>query len=119
MIARAALMLAVAVTSAYAQEVEAPSRRGPFAFHYALPLSDEALRWYSRFDLLVTHDPLPAEQVRRLHAAGTKLLLYEWAVAFYDSRASKWQRSLGRRRHGLTTELRLTGLAAPPNAKAL
>ena len=112
-------MLAVAVTSAYAQEVEAPSRRGPFAFHYALPLSDEALRWYSRFDLLVTHDPLPAEQVRRLHAAGTKLLLYEWAVAFYDSRASKWQRSLVRRRHhGLLNDVPLTGHAGSPSAKA-
>ena len=70
------------------------SRRAPLAFHYAPRLSDEALDWYSRFEILVTHDPLPAEQVQRLHDAGTRVLLYEWSVAFYDSRATAWQRSL-------------------------
>ena len=74
---------------------ETPSRRGPFAFHYSdAALSEEALAWYSRFDVLVTHDPLPPEQVHRLHEAGTKLLFYEWAVAFYETRATDWQRSL-------------------------
>ncbi len=120
MITRAScLMLAVAFTSAAANEDQAPLRRGPFAFHYALPLSEAELAWYSCFDLLVTHDPLPADQVRRLHAAGTRLILYEWAVAFYDSRASAWQRSLvGRRRRALLHEAPLTGGAGSATAGA-
>ena len=81
-------------------------RRGPFAFHYAPVLSEERLAWYENFDVLVTHDPLPAEQVRRLHAAGTRLLMYEWSVAFYETRATPWQRSLIRNGNGqlLNTE---------------
>ena len=33
--------------------------------------------------MLVTHDPLPKEQVEELHRRGTKLALYEWSVAQY------------------------------------
>lgn len=55
------------------------------AFHYATPLSAREVAWYSRFGVLVTHDPLPPEQVAALHARGTKLLLYEWSVAYYAS----------------------------------
>jgi hypothetical protein len=61
------------------------SARGAMAFHYATPLTPAQLAWYERFDLLVTHDPLPRAQVEALHAHGTRLLLYEWAVAFYPS----------------------------------
>lgn len=68
--------------------------RGAFAFHYGPELTPERLAWYSRFELLVTHDPLPPQQVLQLRAAGTKLLFYEWTVAFYETRASSWQRSL-------------------------
>jgi hypothetical protein len=79
-------------------EAEALSRastqRGVMAFHYATPLTAEELAWYSRFDLLVTHDPLPRAQVEALHARGTRLLLYEWSVAFYDSLATPWQKAL-------------------------
>lgn len=79
--------------------------RGAFAFSYAPVLTPEALAWYSRFDVLVTHDPLPPEQVARLHASGTKVLFYEWSVAFYDSRATTWQTSLlSDRRHLLNEE---------------
>lgn len=86
------------------------TRRGPFAFHYGPSLSEERIEWYSRFELLVTHDPLPREQVDRLHAAGTKVLLYEWSVAFYDSRATEWQRSLlTRRKATLLNDVALTG----------
>lgn len=60
--------------------------RGAMAFHYATPLTPEQVAWYGRFDLLVTHDPLPRAQVDALHALGTRLLLYEWAVAFYPVR---------------------------------
>ena len=48
----------------------APPRRGAFAFHYAPSLSEEALAWYGKFDILVTHDPLPPDQVQRLRSAG-------------------------------------------------
>lgn len=65
-----------------------------FAFHYQTPLTAEQLRYFSRFDVLVTHEPLPRAQVEALHKAGTKLFLYEWAVAFYDTRATPWERSL-------------------------
>lgn len=85
--------------------------RGAFAFHYAPVLSPEALAWYSRFDILVTHDPLPPDQVARLHAAGTRVLLYEWSVAFYESRATVWQRSLLSTRRDLLSEEPLRGWA--------
>jgi len=65
-----------------------------FAFHYQTPLSAAQVTFFSRFDVLVTHDPLPRAQVDALHAHGTKLFLYEWSVAFYDSLAGPWQRSL-------------------------
>jgi hypothetical protein len=55
--------------------------QGRIAFHYATPLTARELEWYSRFDVLVTHDPLPVEQIDALHRAGTRLVLYEWAVA--------------------------------------
>ncbi|HJQ36516.1 MAG TPA: hypothetical protein VKB93_05215, partial [Thermoanaerobaculia bacterium] len=64
------------------------------AFHYATPLTPRELAWYSRFEVLVTHDPLPRAQVDALHARGTRLLLYEWAVAFYVSRATAFDRAL-------------------------
>jgi len=64
------------------------------AFHYATPLTPAQVEFYGQFDLLVTHDPLPRAQVDALHARGTRLLLYEWAVAFYQTRADAWQKSL-------------------------
>lgn len=69
-------------------------RRGGIAFHYAAPLSARELDWFGRFEVLVTHDPLPRAQVDALHRRGTKLVLYEWAVAFYSSRATPWEKSL-------------------------
>lgn len=88
------LIAATALMSAVSFADDVSSRRGPFAFHYGPSLTGNQLAWYSQFDLLVTHDPLPRAQRKRLHAAGTRLLLYEWSVAFYDSRANDWQRSL-------------------------
>lgn len=64
--------------------------RGGIAFHYATPLTARELAWYSRFDVLVTHDPLPLDQIDALHRAGTRLVLYEWAVAWYASLATPW-----------------------------
>src|ERR1043165_5050849 len=89
-LALATTLLAVSATAA--------ERRGAFAFHYRAPLTPRQLRWFSRFDLLVTHDPLPRAQVAALHARGTKLLVYEWSVAFYGSLANEWQRGLRQRR---------------------
>lgn len=68
----------------------AEERRGGIAFHYAAPLSPRELEWYSRFDVLVTHDPLPRAQVDALHARGTRLALYEWSVAYYHSLRTLW-----------------------------
>lgn len=64
--------------------------RGEIAFHYAAPLAPREVEWFGRFDVLVTHDPLPRAQVDALHARGTKLVLYEWAVAYYQSLRTLW-----------------------------
>lgn len=92
--------------------------RAPFAFHYAASLTPEAIAWYSRFDVLVTHDPLPRDQVALLHAAGTKLLFYEWSVAFYESRAIPWQRSLLSDHRNLLNDSPLTGGAGSNTSPA-
>lgn len=72
----------------------AAGAEGRIAFHYASPLSARELEWYSRFEVLVTHDPLPRAQVDALHRRGTKLVLYEWAVAYYGSLATPWHRTV-------------------------
>lgn len=78
-----------------AAEAEAVARGG-IAFHYATPLTPRQLEWYGDFDVLVTHDPLPPEQVDALHRRGTKLALYEWSVAFYESKQMPWQKRVNR-----------------------
>jgi hypothetical protein len=72
----------------------AAERRGGIAFHYATPPTAAQLDWFARFDVLVTHDPLPRAQVEALHRRGTKLVLYEWAVAYYPSLATPAHRAL-------------------------
>jgi hypothetical protein len=67
----------------------AAERRGSVAFHYGPALTQPQLDWFSRFNVLVTHDPLPKEQVAELHRRGTKLALYEWSVAYYASRPQR------------------------------
>ena len=96
----------------------AAERRGAVAFHYATPLTPRQLAWYSRFDVLVTHDPLPPAQVAQLHARGTKLVLYEWAVAFYASLATPWQKQWIADRRGLLHSYPLRGGVGAPNADA-
>ena len=115
----AALLAIILITSATALAGDGAPRRGAFAFHYEPRLSDEALDWYSRFDVLITLDPLPPAQVKTLHAAGTRLLLYEWSVAFYESRATNWQRSLIRDgRDAVLNAAALTGYAGSDSAPA-
>ena len=114
-------IIALAVTAmsfAASMPSEAASRRGPFAFHYGADLSDAQIAWYSQFDLLVTHDPLPPVQVRRLRAAGTRLILYEWAVAFYETRANRWQRGLMATRKALLNGQALRGGVGSESAGA-
>lgn len=113
------IALLAALASERSSAVESPIRRGVFAFHYEQPLSRAQLEWYSRFNILVTHDPLPPEQVRFLHRRGTKLVLYEWAVAFYETRADEWQRSLlTRSRTALLHEKPLRGGVGSATADA-
>jgi len=66
----------------------AADRRG-IAFHYA-PLSAADVEWYARFEVLVVHDPIRREHLDALHRAGTKVVLYEWAVAYYESLKTPW-----------------------------
>jgi hypothetical protein len=86
-------LVARALLFAFACALAFPSfaaRRGAVAFHYGPALEPAQLEFFGRFDVLVTHEPLPAEQVSDLHRRGTKLALYEWAVAFYATRRAKW-----------------------------
>src|SRR5437763_4253806 len=73
------------LTTLLAVSARGAERRSAFAFHYGPPLTPRQLRWFSRFDVVVTHDPLPRAQVDALHAHATKLLVYEWSVAFYGT----------------------------------
>jgi hypothetical protein len=117
--ARIAILSVGALMFACSAKEVPQQRRGPFAFHYGSSLTKESLLWYSQFDLLVTHDPLPRDQVAELHAAGTRLLLYEWAVAFYESRATDWQRSLlSARNEDLLNQAPLTGASGSPTSGA-
>jgi hypothetical protein len=91
------VLLMTAAAALFAQNVNAApvaERRGVMAFHYGRSLTPAELAWYGRFELLVTHDPLPRVQVDALHARGTRLVLYEWSVAFYPSIAGTWHRAL-------------------------
>lgn len=108
-IARIAFLIVIALAPACSTQHETARRRGDFAFYYGPSLTEAQLDWYSQFDVLVTHDPLPEEQVRRLRSAGTRLVLYEWAIAFYDSLATSWQRSLLASKADLLNSSPLTG----------
>jgi len=102
-------------TPAYAGQ-----RRGSVAFHYGGALTGAQLDWCGRFDVLVTHDPLPPAQVAALHRRGTRLALYEWAVAFYGSLAKpgSWQASLLTHRRGLLNDRPLRGGLGAADADA-
>lgn len=89
----------VAALTCAAAGAEPPTRRGTMAFFYARTMTAAQTAWYSRFEMLVTHDPLPAAQVTALRRAGTRLLLYEWSVAFYGAHARQgWRNELLTRR---------------------
>lgn len=111
-------MALVLATSFLALQTPAVERRGAVAFHYATPLTARQLAWYGKFDVLVTHDPLPPVQVKALHARGTKIVLYEWAVAFYDSLATRAQKRWIADRRGLLHHRPLRGGVGSPDAGA-
>jgi len=115
---RAEAILAAALCLAVPAHAE--QRRGSVAFHYGGTLTPAQLVWCGRFDVLVTHDPLPPAQVVALHRHGTRLALYEWAVAFYASlaKAGSWQSSLLSRRRGLLNERPLRGGLGADDADA-
>src|SRR5437764_1343726 len=95
-------------------------RRGSVAFHYGGALTASQLAWCGRFDVLVTHDPLPPSQVAMLHQRGTRLAIYEWAVAFYAAlaKSDSWQASLLARRRGLLNGRPLRGGLGAADADA-
>jgi hypothetical protein len=115
---QAGVLLAFALSlSAHAY---AAQRRGSVAFDYGGAMSAAQLAWCGRFDFVVTHDPLPPAQVRALHQRGTRLVLYEWAVAFYASLAKpgSWEASLLTRKRGLLNDRPLRGGSGAADADA-
>lgn len=116
MIRRALMAVAIFLTIPALAE-----RRGSVAFHYGPSLSDRQLAFFQRFDVLVTHDPLPPAQVAALRKAGTKLALYEWSVAFYRTlvRPGTWhERLLKGDRKTLLNKHALRGHAGAQDADA-
>jgi hypothetical protein len=116
MLPRTFMAMAIALTL----PVMAAERRGAVAFHYGGALTERQLAFFGRFDVLVTHDPLPQDQVRALHDAGTKLALYEWSVAFYRTlvRRGSWDAQLLRHRERLLNRKALRGYAGAEDADA-
>jgi hypothetical protein len=110
--ALALLALSVAIPSA------ARERRGAVAFHYGGPLPASEIEWYGRFDVVVTHDPLQPILVDALHARGARVVLYEWSVAFYASRADSWQQRLLHDGRGLLNTRPLRGGSGAADADA-
>ena len=98
--------------------IHAAERRGAVAFYYGRDLTPAQLEFFGRFEVLVTHDPLPAEQVLALHARGTKLALYEWTVAFYRTLAGPWQKQSLRARGTLLNAKPLRGGSGSSEADA-
>ncbi|HEX7150927.1 MAG TPA: hypothetical protein VF618_05525 [Thermoanaerobaculia bacterium] len=98
----------------------AAERRGSVAFHYGGALTPAQLEWFARFDVLVTHDPLPRAQVEELRKCGTRLALYEWTVAFYRTlvRKGTWQERLLRGSRVLLNRRPLYGHAGAEDADA-
>ena len=87
-----AFLVSIAVVASLS--AGARERRGGIAFCYAPALTAQEIEWYGRFDVLVTHDPLPRMQVDQLHRSGTQLVIYEWAVAYYASLATPEHRAI-------------------------
>jgi len=108
-----------AIITALAIAIPSPSvARGVMAFHYARDVTPSQLEWLSHFAVVVTHDPLPPAQVAALHARGTRLVLYEWAVAFYATRATPFDSRLLASGEGLLNRRPLRGGLGSADADA-
>ncbi|HEX3069536.1 MAG TPA: hypothetical protein VHX14_13275 [Thermoanaerobaculia bacterium] len=118
--ARRAGVLLLAFALSLSAPAYAAQRRGSVAFHYGGAMTPAQLAWCGRFDFVVTHDPLPPAQVKALHRQGARLVLYEWAVAFYASLAKpgSWEASLLTRRRGLLNDRPLRGGSGATDADA-
>ena len=79
------LALVVAVPAVAQIPAGVKQKRGDFAFLYRNPYTPQELEWLGRFDVVVTGSFVPEEQVRALHQAGSKVIYYEWMVAFYGT----------------------------------
>lgn len=113
----ALLLLTVVPGAAIAAEIP----RGGIAFFYGRAMAPKQLDFYSRFSVVVTHDPLPEAQRQLLQRRGVRLALYEWTVAFYPSlvRSESWQeRLLGGDRAALLNSQPLRGGLGSTSADA-
>jgi L-rhamnose mutarotase len=112
--------VALLFAAALAGPSHAAERRGAVAFHYGPALTQKQLDFFGRFEVLVTHDPLPRAQVEALHERGTKLALYEWTVAFYRTlvQPGTWQSRLLKNRSQLLNRTSLRGHAGAEDADA-
>ncbi|MBI4889373.1 MAG: hypothetical protein HY821_02030 [Acidobacteria bacterium] len=91
------------------------------AFHYEAVFSPNALRWYTRFPLLVTGGVLSAEQTRKLRDGGPRLLAYEWSTGLYPGEPAshrEWERQVRSRKGWLLSEVPSGGGSAAPNRSA-
>lgn len=63
------------------------TKRGEFAVRY-VPFggtyTPAEIAFYSNFKTVVTGEFLPPDEVAQLHAAGCKVVFYEWTIAFLD-----------------------------------
>ena len=99
------------------------SARRTVAFHYQAVFSPGAVRWYTRFSMLVTGGILSAKQTQLLKGDGNKLIAYNWSSAFYpddDASAPAEWRKLVQQHTGawLLNAVPMGGGAAAPDRTA-
>lgn len=66
-----------------------PTKKGAFAFEYNTKFAIDDAGWFSRFEIFVPGSILPEDIIQQYKKNGTRLLFYEWAVAFYEIEAKK------------------------------
>ena len=91
------------------------------AFHYEAVFSPAAVRWYSRFQLLVTGGILSPEQTKILRDSGPKLIAYEWSTGLYPGEPSshrEWESQVRSNRTWLLAPAPSGGGSAAPDKPA-
>lgn len=104
-------------SSAAGASPNAPAAKPFVAFHYQASFDQRALKWYTRFEHLVTGAILGPATSTSLRRNGTRLIAYEWSSGFYAGDAVSapldWQeRVIGKRADWLLTPKPVTGAAA-------